>query len=231
VKVTQRFFLRLDDWFRGTEAERHTLRWLVSHGYKVHVAVVPGLLTKQGSTYLRTEVDEHPDCIEVGQHGYLHTCRNFGRKRFEVGPGMACDEQAVIIAAGARMLQDKLEMATTRVFTPPFNGYDANTLSALRDNGFEVLSAAVRRPVADTQGIRLVPVNVDLCAQYFPSPRLSSLNQIVATTRFVCLRDGFVGVVFHPTLTPLNGQWLEAWSWQMRTLGLTRSVMLSSVEY
>jgi hypothetical protein len=226
--LTNKWFVRLDDWSNGAAAERSALEWFIEHGHKVHVAVIPGLLTRQGATYLRRVVSEHPDRVEVGQHGYLHTCRKIGRRRFEVGPGMSRDEQADIIAKGARMLRDKLEVSIAPVFTPPFNGYDHNTVRAVADNGFEVLSAAVRQRTAAT-GIRLVPVNVDVCAAYFPTPTLRSIPRIAAMTRHVQSRDGFVGVMFHPTLTPLTAAWLKEWSSRIHEIGLTSSRLLSRI--
>jgi hypothetical protein len=222
--------VRLDDWWHGASAERRALEWFVAHGLKVHVAAVPGLLTRQGAAFLRRAVSEYPDHVEVGQHGYLHTCRRVGTRRFEVGPGMSRDEQADIIARGAILLRDKLEFAVAPVFTPPFNGYDHNTVRAVGDNGFDVLSAAVRRQTTEATGIRLIPVNVDVCARYFPTATLRSLPRIAATARHVGWRDGFVGVMFHPTLTPLTVAWLEEWSSGMQEIGLTRPVLLSRME-
>lgn len=227
AEVTLELFVRLDDWSSGALAERRALEWLIAHGYKVHVAAIPGLLTHQGAMCLRRAVNRHPDQVEVGQHGYLHTCRSVGRKRFEVGPGMSRDEQADIIAKGARMLRDKLEFPIAPVFTPPFNGYDHNTVRAVGDNGFEVLSAAVRRRTRATAGIRLIPVNLDVCGAYFPAVRLRSQARIAAITRHVQSRDGFVGVMLHPMLAPLTGAWLKEWSSRLHGIGLKTAVLLS----
>jgi hypothetical protein len=124
---------------------------------------------------------------------------------------------------------DKLDTPITEVFTPPFNGYDANTMLALRDTGFKILSAVQRSMLPETKHLRHVHVNIDVCARYFPRPALLPIKKIKTETECVCRRDGFVGVMLHPNLTRLTPSWLSEWSSMMRGMGLSRSVLLSKV--
>jgi hypothetical protein len=222
------FFLRIDDYHDATPDVCRVLEWLLGNRYRLHVAVIPGLLTTRGALFLEAILGTYPRHVEVGQHGYIHTCRRQGRKRFEVGPGMDWYEQAKIIALGKQVLRERLPAPTVPVFTPPFNGYDNNTIQALSENRFEILSAEVQsqRDVIAAP-LREVSINVDVCDKYFPRPVLQEVSAIGSMIRRTNARDGYVGIVLHPNLTILTDDWLQELFIEIRSIVGFHSVLLS----
>jgi hypothetical protein len=224
-------FVRIDDYTEATPEMCPVVEWLLGNGYRIHIAVIPGRLTRTGARFLEAILSAHPGQVEFGQHGYIHACRRFGRKRFEVGPGMSRSEQTTIIALGRQAMWERLATPAVPVFTPPFNGYDDNTILALIDNGFDVLSAAVRSRQQEslTAPLRQVSINVDVCDKYFPSAALRPVNKIGSVIRRAYGRDGYIGIMLHPNLTVLTDAWLtELFSLVSSIEGL-RPVLLSQV--
>jgi hypothetical protein len=225
-------FLRVDDYTDATPEMRRVLEWLLGNGYKVHIAAIPGLLEPSGARFLETILNAHPGRVEVGQHGYVHACRRLGPRRFEVGPGMPRREQSRIINLGREALRERLVAPSVPVFTPPFNGYDDNTVLALIDNGFEVLSAEVRSQQESSirTPLRQISINVDVCSKYFPEPALGQVDEIGEMVRIASSRDGYIGIMLHPDLVALTDAWLRELFTAVSAVDRWRSVLLSQVD-
>jgi hypothetical protein len=220
-------FVRIDDYADATPEMCRVVEWLLGTDCPVHIAAIPGLLTRAGAQFLEYVIDKSPGNVEVGQHGYMHTCRQHGRKRFEVGPGMSCREQSEIIARGQRELHRRLEVPTVAVFTPPFNGYDDNTIPALIENGFEILSAAVCAPRNKWPLLKEISVNIDVCERYLPTAVLRRIEDLAKDLRDTCRRDRYLGILLHPTLTFLDDQWLRSLFNALGAIGKLNFVLLS----
>lgn len=80
--------------------------------------------------------------LEIALHGCTHRSRGPGSK--SEFAGVAAETQDSLVARGLRLLKP-LEPAP-RTFIPPWNAYDAATLSALERHGFKLLSAAAGGP-------------------------------------------------------------------------------------
>ncbi|MEO1766692.1 DUF2334 domain-containing protein [Thiobacter aerophilum] len=122
---------------------------------------------------------------EIGLHGYSH--RNNGSAGDVVTEfaGLPFERQRQFLLLGRRALESTLD-APVRVFTPPFNAFDAKTVRALRETGFSVLSAGTT-PAQEAGPLRLLPGTV------YPQ----GLRAAVARARQL-KEPALVVVVMHP---------------------------------
>lgn len=88
--------------------------------------------------------------IEIALHGYRHL-RNFGCGEFD---GLPYEEQVRQISQGKRVL-DSLLCCDVSTFIPPWNSYDSNTIRALENGGFKVISSALFGCQSRTSDIKL----------------------------------------------------------------------------
>lgn len=90
------------------------------------------------SAYMRRLLITKSSLIEVALHGLTHDVRTYMKGKSEFA-GLPMEEQLKMIKEGKSILGEI--GAKVRVFIPPFDTYDNNTIEALRKAGIIVLSA------------------------------------------------------------------------------------------
>jgi hypothetical protein len=150
--------LRYDDYsdFTSMEVAESFIDAAKSVGAGVLVSVIPfpyadypdsfvpekvpqPLLSQEKIELLKKQSAE--GAIEIAVHGFSHE-NNVATGRNSEFSGLPESKQELLL----RIAKESLETATgarIRVFVPPFNQYDAATLKALEDTGFEILSAGM----------------------------------------------------------------------------------------
>ena len=101
---------------------------------------------------LRTALTD--GAVEVGLHGYSHQANGTARMTEFTGRDYAL--QVERLERGRALLEDASGAPVT-LFIPPWNTYDGDTLRALQDTGFGVLSAELRGAVPPDCSLSLVP--------------------------------------------------------------------------
>lgn len=139
-------FFRDDDVGEMTDPLRSLLDVLLEYGIPCHYQVVPDYLDAKAAAALRRIKQAHPDLVYFNQHGLHHEQEIDGRISYsEFAGGRGYDDQFRDIRQGKEVLEQMLGDAFSGdVFTPPCHKYDADTLRALGDLGFDTLSAGVR---------------------------------------------------------------------------------------
>ena len=142
--MTTRIFLRDDDVGALTPALTDFVERFASLGLPVSYQIIPARLTAEAAEFLLAKRAKAPALIEFGQHGLTHEMQVRGKTEYyEFGPERTYAQQLADIEAGKAILQERLGgRAPLRVFTPPRHRYDRNTLKAIRESGFSVLSAS-----------------------------------------------------------------------------------------
>lgn len=145
MQATKVFF-RDDDVGVLSDSLRAFFDVLIEHGIPCHYQVVPDYLDADSAAELRLLKRAHPTLIHFNQHGLHHEQLLAGRSAYsEFAGGRAYEDQRADIAEGRAVLERLLGDAfEADVFTPPCHKYDAETIRALGDLGFEMLSAGVR---------------------------------------------------------------------------------------
>jgi hypothetical protein len=138
------YFVRNDDVGPLTDPLKRFCELFISLGIPVCHQIVPATLTAECAAWLKKLVEAHPDLVSFGQHGLTHNMTIGNRTVWrEFGPERSFAEQNAVIAAGRAILIDSLgTLDACKVFTPPQHKYDKNTLKAAREQGFEIFSAA-----------------------------------------------------------------------------------------
>lgn len=113
---------------------------LVEEGFPVSHAVEPVNVSPPVVEWLLRVRQAYPDRLEVIQHGYDHRLKTRPPVRGEFGGGRPPVEQKVEIEAGRRIMDERFGPAWTRAFSFPYGAYDLNTLRALDEAGFEMVS-------------------------------------------------------------------------------------------
>jgi hypothetical protein len=139
-------FFRDDDVGILTDPLRSVVELLIQEAVPCNYQVVPSLLSPETAEYVKAARAEHASLVFLNQHGYRHQQEVDGEHRYsEFDAGRSYEDQHRDIERGAELLRASLGDAfDASIFTPPCHKYDANTLRALGEQGFEILSAGVR---------------------------------------------------------------------------------------
>jgi len=139
-------FFRDDDFGRLGEPLRRVVDLLLEEQVPCNYQVVPAQLDDESAGYARATRAAHPGLFFLNQHGFRHEQEIGGQHRWsEFDGARSRAEQRADIEVGRRLLEDRLgESFDGRIFTPPCHKYDENTLDALSELGFSVLSAGFR---------------------------------------------------------------------------------------
>lgn len=137
-------FLRDDDVGALTPGLLTFMACFRERGLPVSYQIIPALLTDDCAAHLREQHAATPDLIEFGQHGLAHEMRIDGRRLgWEFGRERDLATQEAVIAEGKAILASKLGHAFSgRLFTPPRHRFNRDTVAALANQGFDILSAA-----------------------------------------------------------------------------------------
>lgn len=148
-----------------------------------HQKAVP--LARESAQVLRQAVAA--GAVEVALHGYSHqTIRERSAGGFSEFSGMDGAEQFRRVSAGKELLDRMLE-TNTKVFIPPWNRYDANTLRMLDELGFELISADRAGTVGAPARVRFMPAMANL----------PQLKNAIAAARLSADPEPLVVVLFH----------------------------------
>ncbi|NLC55699.1 MAG: polysaccharide deacetylase family protein [Armatimonadetes bacterium] len=120
-------------------------------------------------------------------HGLTHqTTRPDQPGQWSEFAGLPEAEQAQRLATARREVEQALGQPVT-AFVPPWNSYDANTLTALETAGYTILSAEPDRPILPTSSLQFAPATCDL----------AGLRQAVAQARRLPDARSLITVLFH----------------------------------
>ncbi|MFH0837162.1 MAG: DUF2334 domain-containing protein, partial [Candidatus Aenigmatarchaeota archaeon] len=142
-------FVRNDDVgdeFDCNDGRKEILQKLVDICVKEQVpillAVIPKKLGTNTQKWLNNIVRKYPKIVSVCQHGYSHEdrgCREFGSCR-------TYNQQYDDIKTGLEIMK-KAFGKHPKLFVPPHNRYNGDTLKALKKLGFSTISAKYKNDV------------------------------------------------------------------------------------
>lgn len=139
-------FFRDDDVGAWTELLRFHVELMIEYTVPCHYLVVPAYLDDACARALRDLKQRAPALVHFNQHGSTHEQQVGGEIVYsEFAGGRPYADQRADIEKGRDQLAGRLgEAFEGDVFTPPCHKYDEATLEALRDLGFDTLSAGIR---------------------------------------------------------------------------------------
>ena len=165
----------------------------------LHLSVIPQALTEECADFLRKRMAETEGTLEVGQHGYSHTNHSLSRNRFgkyEFGEVRAYEEQKSDILKG-REIVAKQFLNHTDIFTPPWHGFDLNTVKVLSEEGFRALSCDSRNAEFFKKNFfPNIPVHINFNQIKEDGSWKIQDNQRLIKSLYH-LNDNTIGVLFH----------------------------------
>jgi len=117
---------------------------IIQHNLIISHAVEPSNISKEVVDWLLTLHQKHPQNIEIIQHGFDHSIKTVAPVRGEFGRGRSFEEQKNDIQKGSELMDQYFEKYWNRIFSFPYGTYDLNTLKALENCRFKIISTGVR---------------------------------------------------------------------------------------
>ena len=134
-------FIRDDD----VDCEEANLERLVSIGLKLQLpisfGIIPATLTRNVGMFLNSVKRSHPELIELHQHGWAHISHEGNQGNAEFGPARSYAQQRGDLQKGKDTLEQAFGDGFFPAFSPPWNVYTADTIRAMKELSFQVLSA------------------------------------------------------------------------------------------
>jgi hypothetical protein len=157
-----RLFFRDDDVDEEEASLHRLLDLFLSVETPISLGVIPGRLTDAAIALLTEHQRQHPQLIELNQHGWQHTNHESTGKKCEFGPSRSFDQQLADIAAGQTRMHAAFGQAWFPAFIPPWNRCTAITALVLDQLGFRVLSRDGGQAAFPGLQCREIPVTLDL---------------------------------------------------------------------
>jgi len=153
------FFVRDDDAGWDDEALWRLLDRCAAHDVHIDLAVIPSALDKRLAAALRDRAAG--GSVHLHQHGFRHINHEVIGRKCEFGPSRSHDQQLADIAEGRAVLTELLHPFVDPVFTPPWNRCTDDTVAALCNLEFRVLSRDRTAVPFDVDGLVEMPITVD----------------------------------------------------------------------
>lgn len=140
-----RMFLRNDDVREVLdESLCYLTEKILNHDLKISHAVEPANVSPEVVNWLLGIQSRHSDQVEIIQHGFDHQLKTSPPVRGEFGGGRPSAEQLDEVRRGAEIMDSYFGDQWSRIFSFPFGSYDLNTLRALEQCDFRVISTGIR---------------------------------------------------------------------------------------
>jgi peptidoglycan/xylan/chitin deacetylase (PgdA/CDA1 family) len=162
----------------------------------ISLAVIPGTLTGSGAELLGRLHNQAPQLVELIQHGWVHINHELEGRKCEFGPSRVYACQLEDIERGRDTLNAAFGNRWHKAFTPPWNRCTGDTLRALDELGFTVLS----RDVSETSGAGRrfceIPVTFDIFT-WKKGVTLKSESDIAAGIAAQVRAGNRIGILLH----------------------------------
>jgi peptidoglycan/xylan/chitin deacetylase (PgdA/CDA1 family) len=182
--------IRIDDVqdYAFRDAQLFLLRYHLENKMPTSLAVIPDLL--ESDSELLTQISESLRIgSEVSAHGWSHE---------DLSKLSMIEQEWALGEAKSALMQ--LFGANTTVLVPPMFGYNNETLMAMRNTGFEVLSSAIdlQAPMRRPDGIVTLPATVEY-SDFVDGKWVSkSVQGLMREVDLSVERYGYAVLVIHP---------------------------------
>jgi len=150
-------------------------------------------LSKEKAEILRIGVNQ--GLIDVALHGYSH--QSHQATDYSELSGLDYEQQFGLILDAKKFLE-KLIGTPVNIFAPPWNSYDENTLSALEDIGFSILTAGRDGPAKQNSRLKFIPSTCSL-KRLLNAVKEARKSKIITRPIIVVLLHEFEFLDINPT--------------------------------
>ncbi|PKP46548.1 MAG: hypothetical protein CVT94_14325 [Bacteroidetes bacterium HGW-Bacteroidetes-11] len=115
----------------------------IKHHVPISHAVEPANLSAEVAEWLIAKKKQHPDIVEIIQHGYNHNCGN-PHQKMEFGGNRGFDDQFNDIKKGKEILDSTFGNLWNPVFTFPYGTFNQETLKAVDALDYKIISSKIK---------------------------------------------------------------------------------------
>jgi anaerobic magnesium-protoporphyrin IX monomethyl ester cyclase len=190
-------FFRDDDVSELTSKLKRLIGIFIEEKVPVSLEVIPKKLTNETVDYLLNLKKKYPYLIDINQHGYSHKNNNdqTNEELYEFGKNRSYEEQFNDIKEGKKIMEKKFGKNFSLIFTPPFNEYDENTVTALQELKFKAISADNSGFI--TKGIKTANSSIDLIESYSPKIMFHTKDNIKLQLEIAINKLDYTGILLH----------------------------------
>jgi peptidoglycan/xylan/chitin deacetylase (PgdA/CDA1 family) len=190
---------RIDDIQSGwlPNVQNQLLSKFITSNTKASLAVIPNEMNNQGLVFTKIKKGIDYNLFEIAAHGWNHV--NYSK--LDLG------SQYTTIAKSKQKLQQMFDISL-KVFVPPFNTFDKNTLQSLVMLGFNVISADEKsipkvtinkiHEQTDTANIYRIPETIEYMdynnGKWVRTPSDTIINKVTSDIK----KYGFAVITLHP---------------------------------
>lgn len=145
MQSVKSIFIRNDD-IRSTldQSLIYLTDAILSAGLCVSHAVEPANVSAEVAEWLILKKEEHPDGVEIIQHGVDHKIKTKPPIRGEFGGSRGYMEQLLEIEKGCKRMDQLFGNQWSRVFSFPYGSYNMDTIRALQSLNYRIISTGMR---------------------------------------------------------------------------------------
>ena len=171
----------------SSQAKKVALSFIVKHEGRRSRYFSPGYiipLTTKKAEILKKGMNE--GILEVALHGYTHERNGVSNNHKSEFKGIDFEMQVKMLDEGKSLLENILG-EKIKIFVPPFNSYDMNTVRALEKLGFGCLSAGMLGEVEESVALKFFPNTCEL----------TQLREAIDSARRIQDPQPIITVLFH----------------------------------
>lgn len=159
---TLEVFFRADDIGIPSANFTNMIRLFQAHEMPLCLAIVPSWLTQKRFDSVKQILGQDRRLFCLHQHGWLHRNYEHDGKKQEFGPARSKKAIKTALASGRNRLINLLGEEFSPCFTPPWNRCSIETLEALKELQFRIVSGSSGTPFKQMVPLDYIPINIDL---------------------------------------------------------------------
>lgn len=226
-------FFRDDDAAEVTDNLVRLINIFHRHEVPLHLSVIPGQLTEECAHFIRVQMRESGGLIEIGQHGYIHKNYSTSGNRFaqyEFGENRTFEQQRADILKGREILHRHFGRRID-IFTPPWHGFDKNTICILSDEKFLGLSGVYNKVLPTVENrLDYIPVHMNFNKIKASGEWYTEQNCEILKYILLCKED-HIGLLMHHKAFNCDEEFrqLERLLQSIKRIGVADCIALSEV--
>ena len=196
-----RVFFRNDDGGWANDELDVLCHWFHQRQLPLDVAMIPAAIDDVTVDIVNKWLGTDNATLHIHQHGFTHDNHQLEGRSCEFGSDRNYQQQLDDITEGQRQLHDYFGAAVEPIFTPPWNRCTSDTMRALQQTDFELISriagsALVGNDSPDGSVVRSLDVSIDWLKKR-KGERLSGQALCTYVADQFHNREGTIGVMLH----------------------------------
>lgn len=158
LKEEKEIFFRNDDAASPDKNLKRLIEIFNKNNAPLNLATIPKKANKEFVKWIQ-DLDKN-NLIEIHQHGYEHINNGTPENPFEIGGNQEYKYQFERLKEGRKIMKELFRNSLANIYTPPFHGFNDETIKSLKELGFKTISAS-KNKIIDNTDINNLSVDID----------------------------------------------------------------------